>query len=110
MKSVYCGAQANSYVLDPLGKIFACWEVVGKNGFEIGDYSSSSIQWNNDMLDKWRGHDILTIEPCRHCEYALLCGGGCADKNLSQLNYCTHLPVILKYAIEMALKKCHMIV
>ena len=109
-KSIYCGAQANSYVLDPLGKIFACWEVVGKKEFEIGDYSTSVIQWNKDVLSRWRDHNVLTIDSCRHCKYALLCGGGCADKNFLNLNYCTQLPVILKYVIKMAFKKRHIIV
>lgn len=29
-KSISCAAQANGYVLDPLGNIYPCWEVIGK--------------------------------------------------------------------------------
>ncbi len=31
LKSISCAAQSNGYVLDPLGNIYPCWEVIGNN-------------------------------------------------------------------------------
>lgn len=61
-----------------LGKIYACWDVVGQENFIIGTYSSQSVQWNTEMRDKWQGNNVMQYEKCKTCKCALLCGGGCA--------------------------------
>lgn len=77
LNSISCTAQSGGYVFDPFGNIYPCWEVVGKKDFVKGVYSKEGIVWNNNVLHKWQNTDISQKEPCKHCKYALLCGGGC---------------------------------
>ncbi len=77
LKSIGCAAQTNGYVLDPLGKIYPCWEVVGKSEYIEGSYSKNSIKWNENIVKQWKCTNIGQKKPCKHCKYALICGGGC---------------------------------
>ncbi|MCM0716995.1 radical SAM protein [Parabacteroides sp. W1-Q-101] len=72
-----CTAQSGGYVLDPIGNIYPCWEVIGKKEFVEGTYSSKGIIWNDNVLNRWHNSDIAQRKPCNHCKYALFCGGGC---------------------------------
>ncbi len=88
VKSVSCASQVNGYVIDPEGGIYPCWEVIGKKQHLEGTYSKDGIVWNQPIIDNWKYTDISQLEPCKHCRYALLCGGGCPyhrmlDQNLS---------------------------
>lgn len=75
--SISCTAQSGGYVLDPLGNIYPCWEVVGKKEYVKGFYSREGIRWNSDVINEWRNTDVSQRAPCSHCKYALICGGGC---------------------------------
>lgn len=77
LKSISCAAQSNGYVLDPLGSIYPCWEVVGNNNCQEGAYSKDKITWNEKVLRQWKNLDVSQKIPCKYCKYALLCGGGC---------------------------------
>lgn len=76
-KSISCAAQASGYVLDSLGHIYPCWEVIGKNDCIEGRYSEDGVVWDDKVLNQWRNTNISQKEPCCHCKYALICGGGC---------------------------------
>lgn len=76
-KSISCAAQASGYVLDPFGNIYPCWEVIGKKNCLEGSYSKEGITWKNEVVSQWKNTDISQKEPCKHCKYAFLCGGGC---------------------------------
>lgn len=104
LKATFCGSQTNGYIFDPFGKIYPCWEIVGKEPFQIGDYNGENIVWNNSVLEKWRSRDILTSNSCRHCKYALLCGSGCASHNLKKMGYCTNMALVLDYAVNLAFR------
>ena len=104
LKATSCGSQVNGFIFDPFGKIYPCWEMVGKEAFQIGDYNSEDIKWNNSVLKKWRDKNILTLNSCRYCKYALLCGGGCAARNLETLEYCTNMSVVLNYVVNLAFR------
>ena len=58
LKSIGCAAQTNGYVLDPLGKIYPCWEVVGKSEYIEGSYSKNSIKWNENIVRQWKCTNI----------------------------------------------------
>ncbi|WP_300704304.1 SPASM domain-containing protein [Bacteroides sp.] len=103
-RPTFCGAQTGSYVLDPLGKIYTCWDLVGKKDFQIGDYSSQPTQWNTEMLNQWRKNDITQYASCSTCKCALLCGGGCLAHNLDK-HKCTHMLNIINYAAHRAYNK-----
>lgn len=74
-------AQSGGYVLDPLGNIYPCWEVIGKKEYVEATYSINGIDWNYEVLNRWRNSDITQRTPCNHCKYALFCGGGCPFRN-----------------------------
>lgn len=76
-----CTAQSGGYVLDPIGNIYPCWEVIGKKEFVEGTYSSKGVIWNNKVLNRWHNSDVTQRKPCNHCKYALFCGGGCPYHN-----------------------------
>lgn len=83
-RSIYCSSQAGEFILDPLGRIYPCWEVVGREDSIIGSFKDSKIEWNKPILHKWRSMDILKNDSCRFCRYALLCGGGCPFHSILQ--------------------------
>lgn len=76
-RSVTCASQTNGYVLDPLGHIYPCWEVVGNPKHLEGQYTKLGVTWNESVLSKWKDIDISKRKECSNCKYALLCGGGC---------------------------------
>lgn len=73
-KSNYCSAVTyGSYVIDPEGYLYTCWNVVGKKDKAIGNIIDKNII-SNEYL-KW-----LTYEPdkkCEECSVFPICGGGC---------------------------------
>ena len=78
LRSTFCGAQTSSYVLDPFGKIYTCWETVNQPTHCIGDYAQGdSIRWNEDVIKFWRKSHVIENPTCARCKYALLCGSGC---------------------------------
>lgn len=101
-QSIFCASQASEYLLDPFGKIYPCWDMVGKKEYQIGDYTGDNIKWNHDILEKWKNHNITTSKTCKYCKYALLCGGGCmAQKIIDKDNNCS----FFKYAFELAVNR-----
>ena len=76
--SIFCGVQANSFILDPVGDIYTCWETVGIKKHVIGTYRNG-IEWC-DEIKNWRNRHIGNTPKCSNCKYALLCGGGCMAK------------------------------
>lgn len=79
----FCSAVKNQYVFDPLGKIYPCWWGVGRQEFEIGRFTPQ-FHLHQGNLEKWRNRNVLTISQCLHCKFALICGGGCAEKAIQE--------------------------
>ena len=104
-RSIFCKSQSNEYILDPFGKIFPCWEVVGKAESQLGDYLNDKIHWNEKVFNLWRGYNINSTPMCRHCKYALLCGGGCPAHSFSNPTECSQFPTVINYAINRAFRK-----
>lgn len=101
-RPMFCGAQTSGFLLDPLGNIYTCWEVVNQKEHCIGNYTSNDeIVWDTDILDKWRRVHIVHYASCSKCKYALLCGGGCPALNLTE-HHCTHMEDIVRYAASKA--------
>ena len=77
----YCGAEQGMLVVDPFGKVFTCWDFVGKDDRMVG-YIRPGMKrflWNFDKA-KWRTRTVDLMEPCRTCHYAMICRGGCAAR------------------------------
>lgn len=100
--SCHCNAQSNSYILDPLGNIYSCLEVVGNKEEIIGHYTNN-INWAKEK-NKWFNRNISTINKCSKCKYALICGGGCFAKCLERGKYmepyCDNFPITLRYFVR----------
>lgn len=102
-KSIGCAAQANGYVLDPLGNIYPCWEVIGDKKHLEGTYSSKEIIWNSEVLNRWKNTNISQRTPCNHCKYALLCGGGCPYRHaLGENKHCYFFREIFNLIVNKA--------
>lgn len=94
LKATYCSAQTGGYVFSPFGEIYPCWEIVGNKNFLIGILLKKSIKWDYKKLHNWRSLNVCS-STCKHCKYALLCGGGCPTmKN----NHCIYFQETLKNA------------
>lgn len=101
-RAAFCGAQTTGFVLDPLGDIYTCWEVVSQKKHCIGNYAlSDEISWNAEVLNAWRKVYIIDNPICAACKYALLCGGGCPSQNLNT-HHCTQMEDIVQYAATKA--------
>jgi uncharacterized protein len=74
--SSYCSAQTGSYIFDPFGDIYSCWDDVGKIKKVIGHYGHGSVSWT-EMKKLWHNQNISVSSDCMQCKYAFLCRGGC---------------------------------
>ncbi|HHY23924.1 MAG TPA: SPASM domain-containing protein [Clostridiaceae bacterium] len=70
----------DSYIIDPDGKLYKCWDVIGNPSECIGE-----IGKNVKMMDgslKWLAWDIFKNNKCRECNVLPICMGGCPRKSL----------------------------
>ena len=93
--SIYCGVQVSSYIFDPIGDIYNCWETIGKERHIIGHYRDG-ITWE-DEIKHWHNRNVGTTPRCSTCKYMFLCGGGCIAKVLRAYDdfsesYCHNFP------------------
>ena len=98
----FCGAQNRGFVLDPLGNIYPCWEVVNQKEHLLGKYNQDGIQWNDAVNDRWRSSKIADRK-CVECKYVFLCRGGCPAHQLDN-HRCTHMEDIVHYAVNRTYK------
>lgn len=71
----FCGAIIlNSYVIDPLGDIYKCWNTIGDKSYCVGNVSKGIVI--NKQLTKWINYDQVG-EDCINCAILPLCNGGC---------------------------------
>jgi uncharacterized protein len=75
-KATFCGASTGLVTIDPYGDIYPCWEVIGDTKNSIGKMENSKIIFN-DNAKYWRNRNVLSMETCSKCAYALMCGGNC---------------------------------
>jgi uncharacterized protein len=81
MQPLPCSSIADgSYIIDPFGDVYKCWELVGLKQHCVGTLK------NNGELEKTsRYADVINrnpvkIEKCRNHNYLPTCGGGCVCK------------------------------
>ena len=80
----YCGSMSGMYVIDPYGKIFPCWDAVGKDGEEIGFVEDGGFMYNFNVA-KWHTRTSDRMPECSKCPFLMLCGGGCAKAGIKAL-------------------------
>lgn len=96
LSSIHCEALYSNYVLDPLGNIYKCLDLVGNKNNVVGTYSGGSIKWNKNR-SLWESRCVSDMKSCLKCKYALLCSGGCFSKIIQGAkSSCGDFSVILK--------------
>lgn len=77
----YCGAERGMAVVDPYGKIFPCWDFVGKYDKVMGfvDIKTGRFLFGFDKA-KWKTRTVDIMEKCKTCPYCFICRGGCASR------------------------------
>ena len=78
----YCPSCTNEFVFDLMGDIYPCPGGCGDPSLKVGTFYPSMKY--NDSFHKWRARNVLRIEKCQHCQFALVCGGGCPLENLAE--------------------------
>lgn len=78
---MYCGAERSMAVVDPYGKIFPCWDFVGKDDKAMGfvDIKTGRFLFGFDKA-KWKTRTVDIMEKCKTCPYCFICRGGCASR------------------------------
>lgn len=80
----------SQYSYDADGALYTCSGAMGIEGYEIGAYSPFGIV-DQEKSQWWTGRNVQTIEKCRDCPMAFLCGGGCAYA-AKEINGSEYLP------------------
>lgn len=77
-----CGAICcSSFVIDPRGKLFKCWDQMGHDEKVVGDLTNGIK--HNDVLLQWLNYDPIKEHPeCGDCIYFPTCFGGCPYQTL----------------------------
>ncbi|MHB8841054.1 MAG: radical SAM protein [Candidatus Aquicultor sp.] len=74
----YCEANnLENLVFGSDGYIYACTECMGSKELAIGEFKPA-LKLYDEAIKMWNGRNVLTLDECRECDIALLCGGGCA--------------------------------
>jgi len=77
--------QINSYLIDPEGNLYKCWEHIGKDEFIVGNLLDGE-KANNDMLTRYlTGADPLSNPMCTECNLLPICDGGCPHQLVQNL-------------------------
>ncbi len=71
---VFCNASLGNRYFDPNGDIYTCSLAVGNKELSLGKYYP---EYNIEHEENWLNRTVETIDKCRECKMALLCGGGC---------------------------------
>lgn len=93
-KVQFCGANYSDWLFDPYGDIYFCADGVGREPFKVGDYTTKSVELDQERVTFWRNMDITSTSCASDCPARLVCGGGCAFKKKLKTgsfdsNYCT---------------------
>lgn len=106
--SAACSSQYASYLFDPQGSIYTCLKTIGKPEHVIGQYIHSPIVWT-EARKHWFDRHVGTAPNCKHCKYALLCGGGCLARASYSVENGFGKSVCLDYAsiLQMAVRKAY---
>ena len=68
-------------VFCPDGYIYVCPESIGKKEYSIGRFYPDLVFYE-DKKNMWSKRDIFSIEKCRNCRFAPICGGGCSYSSM----------------------------
>ncbi|WP_429948495.1 hypothetical protein IGJ55_003018 [Enterococcus sp. AZ170] len=76
-----CGAVSlNSYVIDPLGDLYKCWDEIGRKEFSVGNVFKGPEF--NSVLSNYLNYEAISDEKCIDCAVLPACMGGCPNINI----------------------------
>jgi len=80
LQGAHCSANFGNFIFAPDGHVYACWESIGKASGRIGNYLiEQGFVFNRAAVEKWFNRNVAVVDGCLECEFALACGGGCAQ-------------------------------
>lgn len=72
-----CPAAKKEWAFSPDGSLYGCTATVGNPKYRLGSFWPK-LEVDAAAVAPWQGRNVTTIEKCRTCEVATVCGGGCA--------------------------------
>jgi len=107
-RTSYCGAYTNMYVLDPHGRLYACWDFADDADNAIGTFHPQ-VELFASKVERWRGRtEGMMLKDCLACRHVLLHGSGCQAEAFRRTgNYferdCQQYPEEFELAVRFAL-------
>lgn len=101
--NTYCGAESGALVVDPEGKVHACWDLVAMDADSVGYVDEESKRFAYGFAKaRWRLRTSTRMEACMVCPYVFLCRGGCASDARRESGslfheHCGEFPEIFAY-------------
>lgn len=71
----YCRHNPSQTWFDPFGDIYLCTDSLGDKEHAVGTYYPELTF--NKQYHEWMKRTTFDMRSCRHCNYAMICGGGC---------------------------------
>jgi uncharacterized protein len=71
-----CPAAKKEWAFSPDGGLYGCTATVGNPRYRLGSYWPE-LRIDEAAVAPWQARNVTTIEECRTCEVATVCGGGC---------------------------------
>lgn len=78
----------NSIAIDPSGKVYKCWEIIGDKKYSFGhlDNDGNVIVTHPEILNRYLyGADPLSDSECQQCAYYPICFGGCPHVRIERM-------------------------
>lgn len=77
---ICCAVGINSYVVDPLGDLYKCWDDIGRAECKVGSIFEQPML--NPNMIRWMSYEPEEPE-CRDCFAFPMCMGGCPNHALN---------------------------
>lgn len=71
----FCRHNPSQTWFDPFGDIYLCTDSLGDKEHAVGTYYPELAF--NEQYDQWKRRTTFDMRSCRHCRFAMICGGGC---------------------------------
>lgn len=84
-KVTYCMSDlVNSFVVDPEGYLYKCWNNVGDIDTAVGNICDKEFDVLSSKQAKWILRNPISREECRKCKLLPICMGGCPHKSVME--------------------------